>query len=108
QEDLFPQQSVKNHQQRSIERFELVVPKDVKQLGLREEGITNQLGVIRQDPRSLPGETCAGILFTTQIQEIRLRVVTQFGELQIIASDDVQTDSLRKKLGRQAIGVRSV
>ena len=106
--DLLSQHLVVEHQQRPIEDLELVVPQDVQDLRPCGRGVAEESRIVDQHSRHLRRETGTLALIPAQIEKVELGTHAQFGAVQLIAPDEIQTDTPRDERRRQAERVRPV
>jgi hypothetical protein len=89
EDNSFPQGPIVKQQQGSIDPFEPVVPKDVKYSRFGGGGVVDQAAIARQEPAELFREAGAWPQISVQVEEAHLGLVAEFGEIEIVAPDEV-------------------
>ncbi len=96
---------VVQHQQRAIDRLELVVPEDVEYRRFRSPRVANEPAVIGRDPGDLAREARPRLLVLSEVEQHDSWPVPQFGAVQIVPGDDLESDPLGRQRRRQPEGV---
>ncbi len=95
EDNFFPEQPIKLHQQSAIEDLKFVIPEYMENLGLRAEGVRNEPSVIFYDARDFCYCTCGRSLVAPEVQKVQPRLIAKFFAFEMVAANDVQSRALR-------------
>ena len=68
--NLFPKPLIEQHENGSIEKFEFVIPQNVKDFRLCCERIAKELGIVLQEPEYFSVQSHVRALIALQIKEV--------------------------------------
>jgi len=102
------QQAIKKLEQGAIEQLEFIVPEKVEDFGIRQQSVTAQAKVIKQDAFGFVEQACVMVLIAAQVQEFDEMIGMQFRAINFIAADEVEGYALDSQGGGETESVRPI
>src|SRR6516164_2715634 len=87
-------QLVIEHQQRSVEEFKFVVPKDVKDPGPGGRRVANKSAVVFQDANDFISKRRVFALVAAKVKKVHLGITVQFRAINIITAYEIEIYSV--------------